>query len=880
MQAAEQLESAGTSEVAKKTEVPYRVWSSPSNRYIAIAHRIGLTQKIMMQAGAQGATASAARTRVSVVDLRDMKVWSYSFLGQNVALSFSDDSGFILGLSIQRRFDENRQSTPVISRFGIRLGHRAAALVADGAELESLIEKNRVAAVSDGFRTLERMFLGHSGSMSGDGKVIAFRNCVYDGRAKVKRWCAESEAWLVVDGTGTRVASSMGHIHDALDGKVLWTSRVASGRENIPVLSADSAHVAWVPVVYQTGWEMVINRNTPISPGSVSVERLSDGKSIAKIDEPWIFSASFSRKGNAFLISRYSKNGSIVHLDLGTGRSRRIEQLGEGFLNSAEILIDDQEAKLFVSAASGGDVIFAREGRGVVGTLLVDGEAMLAYLPDARFFANSRAFSDAMTYSSKGAEFTFSQLWDVFYDPTVIRGIFMNRGVERDLAGELLSSFLKNLPPRVSIGQGVPQVVGARRLRIPYSISADVGGIAEVRVFQNGKLIRSDGTYKDAIARTYVPVDTSSAEAAAYAGRRNLTLIDELPASGVGAAALPAAALRDQLIVRGAPEKKCDPCGEEIEVDVIPGEENTITVVAFNRDNTIQSLPASVTFTSTLPKEVPRLWVLSVGINEFRKYGTRRVGSLVNARKDAQDFVCTYAGAQALMGLRLPCGEAGQAKTLFKPENIQVVDALLDDRATKGGVMGALEQIAQKAKPGDTFIWFVASHGLMDANSLFGIVAHDTQCIDQACTQVQGHITSNEILEASRKIKAMKQLVVLDTCHAGGLDHKLSGLYDARVSLLARNMGLHLYASAQATEKAQDGKPGTNGTFTEQLLKGIRGAAPRNAEGQISMITLGAYARQQTIAATSLGANDKSDEAAQSPVIQHFGQDAGLIRID
>jgi uncharacterized caspase-like protein len=306
---------------------------------------------------------------------------------------------------------------------------------------------------------------------------------------------------------------------------------------------------------------------------------------------------------------------------------------------------------------------------------------------------------------------------------------------------------------------------------------------------------------------------------------------------------------------------------------VVPGEENTVTVVAFNRDNTVQSVPASVSFKSTLPKEEPRLWVVAVGVDQFQG-----VNPLKNARKDAQDFVCSYAGRAALVGSGVSCNEEGKAKTLFKPENVRVVNVLLDERATKANVLAALDRVAAQARPQDTFVWFVASHGMMDANGLFGIIAHDTQCLSRDCSSLQGHITSNEILDASKKIKAMKQLMVLDTCHSGGLDSKMSGLYDARVSLLAKNMGLHMYASAQATEAAQDGVPGTNGTFTAQLLDGIRGAAPKNADGEISVMTLGQYAKQKTVEATAPKDSAKSGRAAQTPVIQHFGQDAGLLR--
>jgi uncharacterized caspase-like protein len=308
-----------------------------------------------------------------------------------------------------------------------------------------------------------------------------------------------------------------------------------------------------------------------------------------------------------------------------------------------------------------------------------------------------------------------------------------------------------------------------------------------------------------------------------------------------------------------------------VEVDVIPGADNTFTVVAFNRDNSIQSAPATVNFRSTLAKEEPHLWVLAVGIDKFAG-----VPPLVNARKDALDFLCQYAGRTALAAVGLPCASEGRAATLFVPSRIHVVAGLLDERATKRRIQEGLAAVAAQAKPGDTFVWFVSSHGLMDTNSLFAFVAHDTQCLNADCTEISNHITSNEILEASKKIKAMRQLVVLDTCHSGGLDAKLSGLYDARISVLARHMGLHLYASAQATELASDGASGSNGLFTGQLLEGLRGAAPVDARGQISMVTLGQWAKARTVAASQDENRKTGGKPSQTPVIQHFGQDAGL----
>jgi hypothetical protein len=510
------------------------------------------------------------------------------------------------------------------------------------------------------------------------------------------------------------------------------------------------------------------------------------------------------------------------------------------------------------------------------------------------FFSGGHKYLDRLLINYKQNEvISVAPFYDAFHRPDIVRAKLRGEDI-RPLIGDLtIEKALQNPPPKVSIAQ-TPAETSSKRLKIPYTITPDNGGIAEVRIFHNGKLISSDGTYKDAPGKAYAPVGSNSADAAKYADTqrkgRQANVMEIEPANS--AAANRAGSLRNQLIVRGAPEKTCNPCKGEIDVDVIPGEENTISIVAFNRDNTIQSVPASVSFKSTLPKEEPHLWILSVGINQFKSNNNLNFSALKNANKDAYDFACTYAGKDAAANTPskssipgLNCTETGKAQSLFKPQNIHLVDTLLDSKATKANIQAALDNIAKQAKPGDTFVWFVASHGMMDANSLFGIIAHDTTCTQTdakgSCTDLSGQITSNDILEASKKIKAMKQLMVLDTCQSGGLDSKMSGLYDARMSLLAKNMGLHMYASAQATELAQDGIPGTNGAFTAQLLAGIKGAAPKNSEGQISIMTLGQYAKQKTIEATqkSNTKDAKDSPAAQTPVIQHFGLDAGLVGV-
>ncbi|MGB5065579.1 MAG: hypothetical protein WBQ37_17750, partial [Candidatus Competibacter sp.] len=121
---------------------------------------------------------------------------------------------------------------------------------------------------------------------------------------------------------------------------------------------------------------------------------------------------------------------------------------------------------------------------------------------------------------------------------------------------------------------------------------------------------------------------------------------------------------------------------------------------------------------------------------------------------------------------------------------------------------------------------------------------------------------------------ALSQLYVLDTCHAGGLDYVISGLYDARISVLAHKMGLHLFAGTSSLQNALDGYQG-NGLFTHTLLTGLRNnpAADSNKDHAVSIAELGAFSKDYT---KIIG---KTIHFEQTPLIVNFGQDQLLYRL-
>jgi uncharacterized caspase-like protein len=163
----------------------------------------------------------------------------------------------------------------------------------------------------------------------------------------------------------------------------------------------------------------------------------------------------------------------------------------------------------------------------------------------------------------------------------------------------------------------------------------------------------------------------------------------------------------------------------------------------------------------------------------------------------------------------------------------------------------------------------VAGRGVLLQNQYF-MLTHD----------FDGHvhdssmISSNEVIEMSKRIKSLSQLFIFDTCHAGGVDTIISGLYDARMSVLAKKMGLHIYASANDKQSAIDGYQG-NGLFTHTLLDGLNNnrEADKNKDGKVTVVGLGEYSKNETSKIS------REIGHAQTPLIINYGKDNAMYKL-
>jgi TolB-like protein len=217
----------------------------------------------------------------------------------------------------------------------------------------------------------------------------------------------------------------------------------------------------------------------------------------------------------------------------------------------------------------------------------------------------------------------------------------------------------------------------------------------------------------------------------------------------------------------------------------------------------------------------PHLWVLSVGVGEYRDASLR----LQYAAADAQAF-----GAQFKQQEHGP---------LYDTVHTAV---LLDGAATREAILQALETFLGNAAPIDVAVIFLAGHGvrILRPTAYYFLTA--------AATPAAPHIAGLDMLELSRQLQRLhrnipRMVVVLDTCHAGAVTQTAARaeLGTDLAPALAPAEGLYILTAARAGQRSFELEPQRHGAFTYALLDGLSGAAA-GADGLISVFGLASHA--------------------------------------
>jgi hypothetical protein len=257
----------------------------------------------------------------------------------------------------------------------------------------------------------------------------------------------------------------------------------------------------------------------------------------------------------------------------------------------------------------------------------------------------------------------------------------------------------------------------------------------------------------------------------------------------------------------------------QVSVPLDPGPDQ-IVVRQYDGGNAVyaESPPLAITRTDVGSAAAPAagtLYVLAVGIDRFAVNDPSL--TLKFAVSDATSFAELVGKAAA-------------------PNYAHVqVTLLTDAQATRAGILGALADVAGKAQPGDTFLFYVASHGGVNASDgQFLIVPQDIKDLSSWGTIEAGSVTESALVKALAAIRARDTLLFIDTCYAGAVSA-------ANLANVGQESGRYIISASSSAQEALDSYDGKDGVLIYALRQAVAGDAPHDAHGVIGALSLGEY---------------------------------------
>ncbi|MBX9701585.1 MAG: caspase family protein, partial [Acetobacteraceae bacterium] len=173
---------------------------------------------------------------------------------------------------------------------------------------------------------------------------------------------------------------------------------------------------------------------------------------------------------------------------------------------------------------------------------------------------------------------------------------------------------------------------------------------------------------------------------------------------------------------------------------------------------------------------------------------------------------------------------AGQ--TLFREVSVTL---LADREATREGVLRALAQVAERARPEDTFVLYLAGHGVRtEPDRRFLFLPHDVSDTSSLQAIRRQSLEEDALVSALARIRARDGFLFVDTCHAGQLT------VDS-LAAIGNETGRFLLAASTSVQEALDSYDDRNGVFAVAVREGLTGRAARDGEGRVSALALGEY---------------------------------------
>ena len=209
------------------------------------------------------------------------------------------------------------------------------------------------------------------------------------------------------------------------------------------------------------------------------------------------------------------------------------------------------------------------------------------------------------------------------------------------------------------------------------------------------------------------------------------------------------------------------------------------------------SSPPPTATPQQVTKRGPRTTGLIIGVGRYKYLPVEN--SLEGADKDAKDLYNLLVSPE---GGSLP------------RDSIRL---LVQEQATSVAVKAAMRELVENSRPGDTVIFFAATHGLPNAMGKFDIVLHDTefprkkvgskdQVLEFVITNRKTALSDDDFegFASQLTLKDVRTVIVLDTCYSGKTFVAIPGYLPTRTRSLSQHKKEAEYSTSLSQEAITD----------------------------------------------------------------------------
>jgi uncharacterized caspase-like protein len=182
----------------------------------------------------------------------------------------------------------------------------------------------------------------------------------------------------------------------------------------------------------------------------------------------------------------------------------------------------------------------------------------------------------------------------------------------------------------------------------------------------------------------------------------------------------------------------------------------------------------------------------------------------------------------------------------------------------------------ERVAPGDTFVFYAASHGYVSGRDYLLITSNVGP---DAKRLKEDTLSRHELTDLLANIPTTHKIAFIDTCQAGALSAEAADAFATRgmnpetaATIISREIGLTMLMASTTEQHAFEGYQ-KHGLFTWVLNEGLAGKAADGATGIVSSSSLAAYV-DAAVPPLALSVYGK----AQQPMANESGQPFALTK--